>query len=378
MLLNKDFNHSYWELKTYFKNYDLIVIGAGIVGLSSAISFKEKNPKAQVLILERGILPDGASTKNAGFACFGSSGEILDDLKKTPEKTVWETVDMRWQGLQLLRTRLKDKNIAYEALGGYELFTNKKKLDASIEKLKYLNSQFKHLSGLKNCYSEVSIQSLKHFGKVKGAVFNVFEGQLDTGLLMKNLHLLATNKEITILNTIEVEHLDETNTGVELNTNYGVFSGKKVIVATNGFAASLLKIKDVKPARAQVLITAPISKLQIKGTYHFEEGYYYFRNIDNRILFGGGRNMDFKNENTQTQGMNRTIQDQLEKLLQEMILPGIKYTIEHRWSGIMGIGKEKSPIIRFHKKNTLIAVRMGGMGVAIGTWVGNTAARMIA
>lgn len=70
---------SYWEQKNFFR-YELIVIGSGFTGLSTAINFKKKNPKARVLILEKGVFPTGASTKNAGFACFGSLTEILDDF----------------------------------------------------------------------------------------------------------------------------------------------------------------------------------------------------------------------------------------------------------------------------------------------------------
>ncbi|CAN5175283.1 hypothetical protein BH23BAC1_BH23BAC1_40990 [soil metagenome] len=53
---------SIWEHQSFLK-YDFIVIGAGIVGLSTAISLRELNPKASILILERGVLPIGASTK---------------------------------------------------------------------------------------------------------------------------------------------------------------------------------------------------------------------------------------------------------------------------------------------------------------------------
>ena len=69
-------------------------------------------------------------------------------------------------------------------------------------------------------------------------------------------------------------------------------------VATNGFAKELLQIKGVKPARAQVLITKPIKNLKLKGAYHYKQGYYYFRNINDRILFGGGRDLDPKTETT--------------------------------------------------------------------------------
>jgi hypothetical protein len=32
--------------------------------------------------------------------------------------------------------------------------------------------------------------------------------------------------------------------------------------------------------------------------FHLEKGYYYFRNINDRILLGGGRNLDFEGETT--------------------------------------------------------------------------------
>ena len=67
---------SFWE-KDFFIAYDHIVVGSGIVGLSTAIAIKEKQPNSRVLVLERGIFPTGASTKNAGFACFGSLSEAF-------------------------------------------------------------------------------------------------------------------------------------------------------------------------------------------------------------------------------------------------------------------------------------------------------------
>lgn len=43
-----------------------------IVGLSVAACVLEKHPKKRVILLERGVLPTGASTKNAGFIATGS------------------------------------------------------------------------------------------------------------------------------------------------------------------------------------------------------------------------------------------------------------------------------------------------------------------
>jgi len=79
-------NASYWEYKTWFDNIDFAVIGSGIVGLNCALALRKKHPRSKIVIFERGMLPSGASTKNAGFACFGSLSEILSDLQNHSEQ----------------------------------------------------------------------------------------------------------------------------------------------------------------------------------------------------------------------------------------------------------------------------------------------------
>ena len=135
--------------------------------------------------------------------------------------------------------------------------------------------------------------------------------------------------------------------------------------------------ENVQPARAQVLITKPIKNLKIKGTFHLDKGYYYFRNIDNRILFGGGRNLDFKTEETAEFGETTIIQNELEKILKETILPDTNFEVEHRWSGIMGVGDQKNAIVKQLSNHVCCGVRLGGMGVAIGSLVGKELAELI-
>ena len=115
-------NYSYWELKEWFTNIDFTIVGSGIVGLNCAITLKKNHPKAKILILEKGILPQGASTKNAGFACFGSISEIIDDLNSHTEEEVFHLVQKRWEGLQLLRKNLGDTAIDFQQNKGFELF----------------------------------------------------------------------------------------------------------------------------------------------------------------------------------------------------------------------------------------------------------------
>ena len=372
---NKTFtNFSFWENQTYFKHIDLIIIGSGIVGLNAAISYKEKNKNAKVVVLERGILPNGASTKNAGFACFGSVSELLSDIKNSDETKVWQTVEMRIKGLELLRNRIGDKHIDYKELGGYELFDSKKRFETCAQSISYFNKQLKAFTNCKETYSLENKRIKRfNFNKIEGLILNKKEGQIDTGLMMQNLIKLAISKGIIILNSIEVNAISDTNSKVKINTNIGEIESKHIIVATNGFGNELLKIKDLKPARAQVLITKPIEGLKLKGTFHYDEGFYYFRNIGKRVLFGGGRNLDLKTETSTDFTLNVKIQLQLEKLLKTIILPNTPFEIEQRWCGIMGVGSEKKPIIKKISPNVVCSVRMGGMGVAIGSLVGKLA-----
>ncbi|WP_217451991.1 FAD-dependent oxidoreductase [Mucilaginibacter humi] len=96
-------NYSYWEQTEFVYSADVIIIGSGIVGLSAALHLKKQQPTLKVLVLERGFLPSGASTKNAGFACFGTISEQISYPGRSSEAEVLGMVDYKWRGLQLLR-----------------------------------------------------------------------------------------------------------------------------------------------------------------------------------------------------------------------------------------------------------------------------------
>ena len=96
---------SIWERNSLIQ-YDHIVLGSGIVGLSTAYYLRERFPKHRILILERGLLPSGASTKNAGFACMGSLSELLDDRNRNSVDEICELFALRRNGLHRLQSIL--------------------------------------------------------------------------------------------------------------------------------------------------------------------------------------------------------------------------------------------------------------------------------
>jgi len=206
---------------------------------------------------------------------------------------------------------------------------------------------------------------------------NKYEGQIDTGAMMQQLIKLCLQKDVKIVNGLNIKTYNTNNNTVTLTTQNGwVFSAKKLIIATNGFTKNLLPNVKVNPARNQVLITKPIKSLKIKGCFHYNKGYVYFRNIDDRILLGGGRNLFVEQETTNEFGLTENVKNYLIQLLKEVILPNQKIEIEKWWSGILGVHQTKKPIVKEIENNVILAVRLGGMGIAIGSLIGEQAANL--
>lgn len=368
---------SFWEKRSWLDNIDFAIIGSGIVGLSCALSLRQKFPKSKIVVFERGMLPNGASTKNAGFACFGSISEILEDLKTHTEEEVVHLVRERVEGLRLLRTTVGDKQLDYHQYGGYELFTleDKNLLEECLLQKSYINELLHPIFKEQVFFESGNKFNFKNIQSP--LIFNSFEGQIDTGKMMLGLIKKASESSILILNNWEITKIEDVGNKVLLQFNSEEsIQVKKVFIATNGFAKQFL-IEDVKPARAQVLVTSEIKGLDIKGTFHLDRGYYYFRNIENRILFGGGRNLDFLTEETTEMELTERVQTRLEELLTEVIIPDVSFKIDYRWSGIMGVGKQKKPIVKPLSNNVFCGVRLGGMGVAIGSSIGRNLSEFV-
>lgn len=365
---------SYWEKQSLLQ-YDYIIAGSGIVGLSTAISLKEKLPAARVLILERDILPTGASTKNAGFACIGSLTELLSDLKTMPPEDVLALLQMRRNGLQLLRKRIGDEYMEYQENGSHELIGVEQ--EHTLSEIDKVNAMLRPLLG-GEAFTLVS-DRLGRFrfntDYVKALISNNFEGELHTGKMMRCLIDIAIARGVEIKTGCTVSRFEDLQTGVRVvvpradGEEIG-FMARRVAICTNAFARELMPDVDLQPGRGQVLLTNVIPDLPFRGVFHMDEGYYYFRELDGRVLFGGGRNLDFTKEATTSFDLNQEIQQQLENRLRNIILPEHSFMITDRWTGIMAFGKTRQPVIRFHTRNIVSGVRMGGMGVAIGSAVG--------
>jgi gamma-glutamylputrescine oxidase len=371
---------SYWEHQSFFGPADVAIIGAGLVGLTAALYLKLRRPNWRVVVLERGALPSGASTKNAGFACFGSISELIEQEKCGDLQAV---VAARCEGLARLRELLGDAALDYQPVGGYELFRHEEATLAGEcrDKIDYFNALLAPVVGHARTFRDASEEATRFgFSGVETLVKNEHEGSLDAGRMMRALLARAWAADVPVLTNCAVDTIETAAPRQLLHLSNGAtIAATQLLLATNAFATELLPNLAVMPGRGQVLVTEPLPSVALPGTFHYDHGYAYFRQLpDHRILLGGGRNLDFAAEATMAPGLTEPVQTYLENLLHDVILPGQRPRIDYRWSGVMGFGPALAPLVEWARPGVLAAVRCNGMGVAMGAGTGWRAAERLA
>ena len=364
-------NLSYWEERHYFEDNDLVVIGAGIVGLSTAISAKVAKPSMKILVLERSSLPTGASTKNAGFACFGSVTELVSDSDHMTYEEQVALIQMRWEGLELLQCNVSKVELSYKGRGGIEVLDPEDDIQMSaLDQINRYNRMVVDAIGKQECFSIIDQTLSSSF--YRQAIYNQYEGELNPMNMMTALYKKAVNMGINLLYGQEVKSIESG----ALQLANKLVKAPIIAICTNGLSKSLLPKLPLQAVRNQVYITEVIQDNPLQSCYHYDQGYIYFREIDGRILIGGARNLYHQQETTSEFSQTDNLKEYLQSFVEEKILCR-KTQFEYQWSGILGVGESKAPIIKEVQEGIFVGVRLGGMGIAIGSGVGKKLSEMI-
>jgi glycine/D-amino acid oxidase-like deaminating enzyme len=373
--------HSFWE-HSAFSEVDICIVGAGIIGLSTAIECRERFPQASITILEQAPHGHGATTRNAGFACFGSASELLHDVDAFGHEHAFEIANERYLGLQKLLQRCSAESIKYEHLGGFELI-RESELHV-LDRLSEMNALAKEITGDPETYVLLSKHEQNELGfsdAVHAVIKNKHEGQLHSGFLHATLERLAREANIRIEFGSKVQSIQDQqyNAIAKVQSPIGDYSlkARSLILANNASISLLASELPIKPGRGQVIVTSPIDDLPFRGAFHIDEGFYYFRTLGNRILLGGGRNLDFQAEETYEFGHTELVMNALDELLRDVIIPRKDYSIEYAWSGLMGFTPDKKPIVSVVSDHVYCAFGCNGMGVALASRIAESITQII-
>lgn len=380
---------SIWEQETFYRDTDVLIAGGGLMGLWTARELLQANPGLKITIAEAMPLPALASTRNAGFACFGSPSELWADRELMGESEMWAVAERRYRGIGKIRQVFGDAAIGYDPVGGFEVYPEDAAWngEALAEKLALLNKGFKSITGLPETYS-VRTADLEGFGMTGFAAMagNTIEGGVHSGMLVNALLGAVRTAGVQTLTGHKVAAIDGEagNFHVRLSIADGreaVVACRAVVWATNAkLSAAGANLPAVVPARGQVLLSPPIEGFKTKGTFHFDEGYYYFRNLGNRMLLGGARNKAFAAEQTHEAIPSAEIQGHLRAFILQHF-PQVAAQINApgwmQWAGIMGISADKKPMVKEIAPGIWAALACNGMGVALTPLVGEEAAAAV-
>lgn len=374
-------NPSHWERHRGLGSYDVVIIGTGMVGLWTAYLYLLRKPGKKVLLLDK--LPSGqagASTRNAGFACFGSPTELLDDLRHEKEEDVIQRLRWRYEGLISWRGHFEADQLDWCPENGHEVFTNGEKdsYHSVLASLEHLNALAKaaNIPGKVYQIGKAVGPQLPHSIQICHEA-GLHPGKGHQALTSRVLELGGhLHRGILVPQKSEWTRIDQT---WKIPTSQGIVYTSQVVIAANAWSSELLPHLDVIPGRGQILLTSAISELPFQGTYHADAGYIYFRNVGKRLLLGGGRNVFRQAEESHQAMTTAEVQIYLEAYARDVLLPNIPFEVEERWAGIMAFSSDgsKMPYVHSEGEDCFVAARMGGMGVALSPVVGQQMAVML-
>ena len=369
---------SFWERDLFRKQYDVLIIGGGFSGLATAYYLAKDNPRLSICIIEKQVLQRKASTRNAGMACISSLSELLNDVQQEGWDSILSLVEKRWKGLELMRKLFPADEIHYRDVPAGELFFEGQKYKAGdyIPRMEEANEHLKSIVG-KDYFtsapaffpSHSSAQFVKH----------KWEGQLHPARLCQAWMKKCRGLGIDILEGLECLSSESTDSGFEVRTTGPVFLADQLLWATNGALSSVYPERDVKPVQNHVWVFPEQVPLSWEGNIHAESGYIYARSIGKKLLIGGARH--------QQQHQGKDLTDGGEEIYAYLVDFARKYLWENggpknlqpetHWTGFLGVGDQKEPIMDEIQAGEFILARLSGMGVALSTYLGREMAKRI-
>lgn len=365
---------SFWEQELYGQAFDLVVIGGGFSGLSTAYFAKKRQPRWRIAIVDQYSIQRLASTRNAGFACISSLSELIEDADAYGWESTLSLIEQRWKGLRMLEHIFNYKEIHYQNVPSGELFFEDQHFpfEKYANQIGEANHQLRSIVGSKYYRLEDANTTRTNFGaKATAYVQHLQEGQLQPARLAASWRNLCLESGIDLFEGVKVHAIDKKNQIFQLSTGKMPLAAHRVLLAANGLSRHLLPSLEVGKVMNLVFVTKKMNGLKWRGNLHAESGYIYTRNVGERILIGGGRHLlpkgDQEEVSPEDEGM---IQDYLGKWLVEMKIIDRKPEFEYKWKGYLGVGPEKEPILEAFDDRLFVLARLSGMGVALSTALG--------
>lgn len=347
---------SYWQ-DTQLGNInqiecDIVIIGAGLAGLSTAYWLKKKDPGLNLVVLDKGALGDGASGRNAGFITCGSTehfSRMTSAYGQDKASAIWKFTEDNHKLLveELGRERL-EKKCEYRQLGSWTLASTEHEVATIKETVAALKShgvavEWHDFDQVREIFRPAGSQDPAIEGFLGGAKY-YDDGEIHPGKLLRLLSISIPN--VKILSNTEVFGFDYIGSDLLVLAKGVRLRCQVALLCVNAWAPQLHPFfhDKVIPTRGQILVTSPVAPF-LEPAYCSFVLDYFRQLVDGRVLIGGFRNADVEKEVGYSDEINPIIHEKLELFLHQHF-PLLRSTfIDYRWSGVMGFSKDGYPMV---------------------------------
>ncbi len=388
---------SYWEASAQplgrttrslegSQSADVAVIGGGYAGLHAALQLTKAHG-LKVCVLEAGDIGWGASGRNGGFCCPGSTKLSYRQLISRfglEETRRFHTAQR--EAVNFVGDFLHSNNIDADRSGEGELQLAHR--PSRVEELKVEQQFTRETFGVDSTF--YTREELAERGNDCAVFYGALQSDVTFGLhplkYVRGLARTAIDCGVMVFPNSEVTGWNSEAGHHTLKTGKGQITAKTVLVATNGYTDETLPAAvggRLLPMLTRIIVTRPISDNELKAqgwlradpSYDTRNLLHYFRLLPgNRFMFGGRGGTDASPE-----GMKRIV-----KTLRvdfEDTFPRLSHVeTEYSWGGLVCMTSSRTPFAGpiDGMDNVWGAFGWHGNGVAMASYAANRLADVIA
>ena len=321
--------------------YDVVIVGGGIVGCSTAYWLGRRAPSLRVAIVEARTLGTGASGRNAGFVLQGTATDYLTDIERYGERTARRLWHFTRANRDLLAAELRGEAFGWGADGSLTVAGDAdedERLRKSVSRLRAAGAPVVYLD------PEKTNERLGATG-FYGGLYVTTGGVLNP---LQLVHHLADESGAEVRTHHPVEQIWWDSDGATLDTPDLRLWARQVVLAAGASVPALAPSlsRYARPMRAQMLATVPAETRSISVPAYSHEGGFYVRQLDDgTVLAGGGRHQHRAAEETDVDTTTPAVQATIERYLHTYYPWTQPLSVRERWSGTMAFSPDGRPVV---------------------------------
>ncbi|MFI5399181.1 MAG: NAD(P)/FAD-dependent oxidoreductase [Candidatus Binatia bacterium] len=364
---------------------DIVIIGGGFTGLSSAYHLSRAFPSKKIVLLEGACCGYGASGRNGGFCDAGFSG-LLHHVDAEGPELGRKAFDASLFGISHIKRLVAEHGIQcdFEENGMLETAVNETQA-AQLER---------HLTTYKSMGLDATLVQGKELAAeivspryVAGLKFP-YGGILNPAKLARGIKPVIERAGVEVRERTVVLRVTPGKVH-RVETEMGEISTPLLVLGLNGYAPKLGFFRDrVLPLCSYVVATEPLTAAQWASIgWHHRQGIadmrvlfdYQRPTADGRIVIGGSDAPYFANDALSSGNYKPAIELVTRSLFTTFPqLEGVR--IDHAWGGTMGFTMDFTPSVGVmgDEKNIFYGVAYNGEGVAFSQTAGRIISELMA